>query len=49
MNFEDIQPDTVGGQVQKYAKTVYQLDKGLPPNAVVPALKFKVEAMKDMV
>lgn len=39
----------VGTQVQKYTKTVYQLDKGLPPNGVVPTLKFKVEAMKDMV
>lgn len=44
-----MQPDAVGAQVQKYAKTVYQLDKGLPPNGVVPTLKFKVEGMKDMV
>ena len=39
----------MGSQIQKYAKTVYQLEKGLPPNGVVPTLKFKVEAMKDMV
>ena len=44
-----MQPDAVGSQVQKYAKTVYQLEKGLPPNGVVPTLKFKVEGMKDMV
>jgi dynein heavy chain len=48
-NFNELQPDTVGVNVQKYTKTVYQLDKGLPPNVVVPALKLKVEGMKDMV
>lgn len=48
-NFEELQTDSVSAQVQKYIKTVYQLDKGLPPNGVVPTLKFKVEAMKDMV
>ena len=33
----------------KYAKSVYQLEKGLPPNGVVPVLKAKVEEMKDKV
>ncbi len=47
--FEEYQPDIVSAQVQKYTKTVYQLEKGLPPNGVVPSLKFKVELMKDMV
>jgi dynein heavy chain len=47
-NFDELQPDTVGSNVLKYNKTVYQLEKGLPPNGVVPTLKFKVEAMKDM-
>ena len=32
----------------KFAKSVYQLEKGLPPNQLVPALKGRVEAMKDM-
>ncbi len=49
MTFEDIQPDTMATQVTKYAKMVYQFEKGLPPNEVVPALKFKVEDMKDKV
>ena len=39
----------MNGQVLKYAKSVYQLEKGLPPNGVVPVLKAKVEEMKDKV
>lgn len=39
----------MNGQVMKYAKTVYQLEKGLPPNGVVPTLKAKVEDMKEKV
>ena len=39
----------MNAQVLKYAKTVYQLEKGLPPNGVVPKLKVKVEDMKDKV
>ena len=49
MNFEDIQPEAMATQVTKYAKMVYQFEKGLPPNEVVPALKYKVEDMKDKV
>ena len=48
-NFDELQPETVNGQVLKYAKSVYQLEKGLPPNGVVPVLKAKVEEMKDKV
>ena len=33
----------------KYAKSVMQLEKGLPPNSVVPKLKEKVELMRDRV
>ena len=33
----------------KYAKTVMQLEKGLPPNSVVPILKEKVEGMRHKV
>ena len=47
--FEELQPDSVNAQVLKYAKTIYQLEKGLPPNGVVPRLKTKVEDMKDKV
>ena len=40
-------PDTVNGQVLKFAKSVYQLEKGLPPNTIVPQLKAKVENMRE--
>ena len=33
----------------KYAKSVMQLEKGLPPNSVVPKLKEKVELMRERV
>ena len=31
----------------KFAKSVYQLEKGLPPNLLVPQLKRKVEDMRE--
>ena len=49
MSFEELQPDAVSAQVLKYAKGVYQMEKGLPPNGVVPALKAKVEEMREKV
>ena len=33
----------------KYSKYVLQLEKGLPPNAVVPKLKEKVDIMRERV
>ena len=47
MDFDEIQPDAINGQVMKFAKSVYQLEKGLPPNFLVPQLKKKVDAMRD--
>ncbi|XP_058967936.2 dynein axonemal heavy chain 6 [Pocillopora verrucosa] len=44
--FEELNPETLSNQVMKYAKTVMQLEKGLPPNSVVPILKDKVEGMR---
>jgi len=49
MDFEELEPEAVTGQVTKYAKTVYQMEKGLPSNSVVPLLKAKVDAVKDTV
>ena len=43
----DIQPDAMSAQVTRYVKTTFQLDKGLPPNAIVPQLKAKVGKMKE--
>ena len=39
MDFEEFQPDSVTAQVTRYVKTVYQIEKGLPSNSVVPAVK----------
>ncbi|XP_063150960.1 dynein axonemal heavy chain 6 [Candoia aspera] len=45
--FDSLDPELLNGQVSKYAKFVNQLEKGLPPNNVVPKLKEKVEKMKE--
>lgn len=47
--FDDLKPETVGGVVTKYVKMVTQLEKGLPPNGVVPKLKAKVKDMQEKV
>uniref|UniRef100_A0A8D2JQJ9 Dynein axonemal heavy chain 6 n=1 Tax=Sciurus vulgaris TaxID=55149 RepID=A0A8D2JQJ9_SCIVU len=45
--FDCLDPEFLNSQVSKYAKFVHQLEKGLPPNNVVPQLKSKVEKMKE--
>lgn len=45
--FDCLDPELLNSQVSKYAKFVTQLEKGLPPNSVVPQLKHKVEKMKE--
>ncbi|XP_015279206.1 PREDICTED: dynein heavy chain 6, axonemal [Gekko japonicus] len=45
--FDSLDPESLNSQVSKYAKYVSQLEKGLPPNSVVPRLKEKVERMKE--
>ena len=47
--FESIDPEVLSNQVMKYHKTVIQLEKGLPPNAVVPQLRSKVDKMRHKV
>ncbi|KAH0628434.1 hypothetical protein JD844_009589 [Phrynosoma platyrhinos] len=47
--FDSLDPESLNSQVSKYAKFVNQLEKGLPPNSVVPQLKDKVERMKEKV
>ncbi|KAL7754337.1 hypothetical protein RI367_000318 [Sorochytrium milnesiophthora] len=46
--FERLATDDVNSQIQAYMKTVYSLDKGLPPNEVVPKLKQMVEVYRNM-
>uniref|UniRef100_I3MYF0 Dynein axonemal heavy chain 6 n=1 Tax=Ictidomys tridecemlineatus TaxID=43179 RepID=I3MYF0_ICTTR len=45
--FDSLDPEFLNSQVSKYAKIVSQLEKGLPPNNVVPQIKSKVEKMKE--
>ncbi|XP_029794387.1 dynein heavy chain 6, axonemal [Suricata suricatta] len=45
--FDGLDPEVLNSQVSKYVKFVTQLEKGLPPNSVVPQLKQKVEKMKE--
>ncbi|XP_075140366.1 dynein axonemal heavy chain 6 [Leptodactylus fuscus] len=47
--FEALDPEQLNSLVLKYAKFVNQLEKGLPPNNVVPCLKEKVEKMREKV
>ena len=47
--FDQLNPEDLNVQVMKYVKAVLQLEKGLPPNGVVPILKEKVESMRAKV
>ncbi|XP_050398729.1 dynein axonemal heavy chain 6 [Patella vulgata] len=45
--FEQLDPEQMNTTTTKYSKSVLQLEKGLPPNGVVPKLKGKVEVMRE--
>ncbi|CAD5112359.1 DgyrCDS1592 [Dimorphilus gyrociliatus] len=45
--FEELDPETLTATTTKYGKTVVQLEKGLPPNGVVPLVKNKVNLMRE--
>jgi hypothetical protein len=47
--WEEMDPEEVAGTTMRYSKSVFQLEKGLPPNNVVPKLKEKVDKMKERV
>ena len=47
--FETLDPEQMNNTTLRYAKSVMQLEKGLPPNGVVPILKEKVEVMRERV
>ena len=44
--FNELSPETLNAEVMKYVKDVLKLEKGLPPNGVVPILKEKVDNMR---
>lgn len=41
-----LEPDQLNQIVNKYGKYVYQIEKGLPPNNLLPKLKERVEDMR---
>ncbi|XP_055873384.1 dynein axonemal heavy chain 6-like isoform X2 [Biomphalaria glabrata] len=47
ITFDKLEPEQMNNTTLTYAKTVMQLEKGLPPNGVVPLLKEKVELMRE--
>lgn len=47
--FNDLDPELLSAEVTKYGKYVNQLEKGLPPNSVVPHLKTSVDTMREKV
>ena len=46
--FEKIDPDALNQTINKYGKNVYSLEKGLPPNNLVPLLRERVDNMRVM-
>lgn len=48
-DFSLIDPEEINIVTTKYVKNVFQLEKGLPPNEIVPLLKDKVEDIKNKV
>lgn len=45
--FESLDVENLNSQTMKYAKSVNQLEKGLPPNGLVPQLKERVESLRE--
>ncbi|KAJ3032226.1 Dynein heavy chain 6, axonemal [Rhizophlyctis rosea] len=46
--FDSLSTEDVNTQITTYLKTVYNLDKGLPPNDVVPKLKAMVDEYRSI-
>jgi dynein heavy chain len=44
--FDSIDPENLSQVLNKYGKYVYQLEKGLPPNSLVPLFKERVDDIK---
>ncbi|KAI8909816.1 dynein heavy chain and region D6 of dynein motor-domain-containing protein [Gorgonomyces haynaldii] len=47
-NFDALNTEDINTKITAYLKTVYTLDKGLPPNEVVPKLKNVVDEFRAM-
>ncbi|XP_071788570.1 dynein axonemal heavy chain 6-like isoform X3 [Asterias amurensis] len=46
-DFDSLDPEELSSTVARFGKSVHQLEKGLPPNHVVPKLKERVEGMRE--
>ena len=49
IDFNKLDHEGLTATVNKYGKYVYQLERGLPPNQLVPILKEKVESLRSKV
>ncbi|XP_076873752.1 dynein axonemal heavy chain 6 isoform X2 [Brachyhypopomus gauderio] len=47
MGFEELEPEVLSAQVNKFSKCVSQLEKGLPPSSAVSHLKAAVDSMRE--
>jgi len=47
--FHQLDQEELTREVNRYVKSIQQLEKGLPENEVVPILKTKVESMRAKV
>lgn len=47
--FNELNHELLTVEVNKYGKYVHQLEKGLPPNSVLPHLKANVDTMRKKV
>ena len=45
--FDKIEPESLNQIVNKYGKYAYQIEKGLPPNNLVPKLKNRIDDMRN--
>ena len=45
--FDSLDPEDLTATTVKYGKSCYQIEKGLPPNGVVPILKERIESMRE--
>ncbi len=44
--FDKLEPENLNQTVNKYGKNVYQIEKGLPPNNLLPKLKQRVDDIR---
>lgn len=48
MPFDTLNPEDINGQINVFNKIIYTLEKGLPPNEVVPKFKKAVDEIRSI-